>query len=326
MRRAICLSAVALAVLCALAAPALAGSYFPNRATDTLTYQNLRYGGEVTSRVDSTSGTWQHWTEFAGAGAQWVWSGSTSETLYVWTNGASQLVADLAAARGTSWTFRMTPHHLPGTATISARGVVVRTAAGTFKNCVVLALSGTSADAGTTAIAFAPGVGVVQWYESNIAGSVRKALVRGTINGVAYPRAAASALAVSGWINDYEQYIDGENPSTGSTVASVSMTVRNNTTAAITFQYRSSQRYDIAIDDADGNQVNIMSATMRFMMALGSETLQPGQSRTYAGTIQLFNLIAGGELAPGNYTVRMWLVGTGRAGVSFPIVVRRSGQ
>ncbi len=326
MRKALCLSGVALALLCALAAPALAGSYFPNRATDTLTYQNLRYGGEVTSRVDSTSGSWQHWTEFAGAGAQWVWTSSTSETLYAWTNGASQLVADLAAAQGTSWTFRMTPHHQPGTATIAARGVVVRTAAGTFKNCVVLALSGTSADAGTTGIAFAPGVGVVQWYESNIAGSVRKALVRGTIGGVTYPRAPRSALAVSGWINDYEQYLDGEYQSTGPVNASVSMTVRNNTTSPITFQYRTSQRYDIAIDDANGNQVNIMSASMRWLQALGSETIQPGSSKTYTGAIRLFDLNAGGELAPGNYTVRMWLVGTGRAGVSFPIVVRRTGQ
>lgn len=313
-----------LAVLCVLAAPVLAGSYFPNRSTDTYTYQDLRYGGEVTARVDSTSGSWKHWTDFAGAGAQWLWSGSWSERLYVWTDGSSQLMADLAAPQGSSWTFRMTPHHLPGTATIAARGVVVRTTAGTFKDCVVLALSGTSADAGTTSIVFAPGVGVVEWYETTIAGPVRKVLTRGWIGGVTYPRPPRSGLTVSGWVNDYEHWIDGETPSSGPTHVTVSMTVRNNTTSPIRFEYRTSQRYDIAIDNEAGEQVYIMSANMRWLTVMGSETLWPGHSKTYTGSVNLSDLVRDGQLEPGKYTIRMWLVGSERVGMSFPIVIRRT--
>ena len=46
-----------LVLVLAVAQVASASSWFPNRATDSLTYLNVRYGGESTATVDSTSGS-----------------------------------------------------------------------------------------------------------------------------------------------------------------------------------------------------------------------------------------------------------------------------
>lgn len=61
----------------------------------------------------------------------------------------------------------------------------------------------------------------------------------------------------------------------------LSLQVTNASQATVTLQFNSGQRYDFAVRDG-AREVWRWSADMGFTQALGSETLAPGETRTYA--------------------------------------------
>ncbi len=313
---------VALALV-ALAQVALAGSYFPNRSTDTFTYQNLRFGGESTASVDSTSGSWQHWTNFAGLGPQWVWTSSTSQVIYLWVNGQSLLFADLSAAVDTRWSFGSSMGIYTGSR-ISRRGAIVVTPAGTFRNCVMVDLDTTAVDAGLGGITFAPNVGVVQWFSQSIAGPQRTAFVRGTVNGLSYPRPAVAGLRVEAWTDQYEYYVDATPGQAAVTKLTASIKVRNSTSRTIPMWFNSGQSFDLAVYDTINDElITIWSANMRFTNQMRQLSIAPGGSMTFTGNVDLVG--RDGQLLPeGLYRVRIWLTATHREAAEFTIQVRQA--
>lgn len=313
---------MAVLALAVTAHAALASSWFPNRATDTLTYTNLRYGGDSTASVDSTSGGWQHWTDFGGLGPMWVWTSSTSEQVWIWASGQSVLFADLSAAVGTTWPLNGSlPNYT--NVTLTRRAFVAVTAGGTFQNCVMLDLGTNAVDFGTGGLTFAPGVGIVQWFNQSIAGPVRHAFKSGTLNGVAYPRRAVAGLRAEGWTDQYEYWVDATSQSSGTRKLTASLTVRNSTSRSMPMWFVSGQSYDISLEDPNGNQIAIWSANKRFTNQMRQLTIAAGSSMTFKDTIDLVG--PGGTMLPeGLYRVRIWLTAVQRVGSEFTVQVRQA--
>ncbi len=77
----------------------------------------------------------------------------------------------------------------------------------------------------------------------------------------------------------------------------LTLEVFNNASEPVTFQFKSSQRYDFIIEDGKKEQVWRWSASRMFAMVLGSETLGPGNPRlSYQETCSEM-------LAPGAYFI-----------------------
>lgn len=314
--------AMAVLALAVTAHAALASSWFPNRATDTLTYTNLRYGGDSTARVDSTSGSWQHWTDFGGLGPMWVWTSSTSEQVWIWANGQRVLFADLSATVGSAWPLNgVLPNYT--NVSLTRRAFVTVTPGGTFQNCVMLDLGTNAVDFGVGGLTFAPGVGIVQWFNQSIAGPVRHAFKSGAINAVAWPKRAVAGLRCDGWTDQYEYWVDASYQPSGATKLTASITVRNSMTQSMPMWFMSGQSYDIALEDADGNILNVWSANKRFTNQMRQLTLAAGQSMTFKDTIDLVRL-DGQPLAEGTYRARIWLTAVQGVESQFTIQVRQA--
>ena len=86
--------------------------------------------------------------------------------------------------------------------------------------------------------------------------------------------------------------------------------ITNVASSPITLEFPSSQRYDFAIETAEGESVWRWSAARSFMQVLGSEELQPGESRRYSET-----WVGSGEGR--DYVATGWVVST-----SYPVELR----
>lgn len=84
----------------------------------------------------------------------------------------------------------------------------------------------------------------------------------------------------------------------------MSLQVTNTTDQPITLQFSSGQRYDFTIKDAEGKVAWRWSEGRAFTMALGTETLDPGQSLRYEERFT-------GHLDPAAYRVTGTLTVTG---------------
>lgn len=90
------------------------------------------------------------------------------------------------------------------------------------------------------------------------------------------------------------------NYAVGETVV-ITLTLTNNTGTAQTYDFGSSQRYDVIIRRG-GNKVWQWSDGRAFLQVIGSETLQPGESRTYTVNWNQTNT-AGNQVPTGTYTI-----------------------
>ncbi|HSK20736.1 MAG TPA: BsuPI-related putative proteinase inhibitor [Longimicrobiales bacterium] len=86
--------------------------------------------------------------------------------------------------------------------------------------------------------------------------------------------------------------------------------ITNVASSPITLEFPSSQRYDFAVSTAEGESVWRWSAARSFMQVLGSEELQPGESRRYSET-----WVGSGEGR--EYVATGWVVST-----SYPVELR----
>lgn len=86
--------------------------------------------------------------------------------------------------------------------------------------------------------------------------------------------------------------------------------ITNVASSPITLEFPSSQRYDFAVSTAEGESVWRWSAARSFAQVLGSEELQPGESRRYSET-----WVGSGEGR--DYVATGWVVST-----SYPVELR----
>ncbi len=300
-----------------------ANSYLPNRATDRYTYHNVRFDSDSTSRVDTTSADWQHWTNFGGLGATWVWTSDANQQVFVRDGNRNVLFADFAASEGTTWNVS-TQFPLPRQVTLARRGVVVRTPAGTWKNCITLEMSSNAMDAGVTSMTFAPGIGIVQSYSTSIAGPVRLVLVRGSIGGTSYPRPARAAISVNAWTDQAEYWIDtAQVGASGSTKATASMTIRNQTSENMYFDFHFGAQFDIEVINDSGTVVSFWTRGRYFSQMAWRMTLAPGQSVNYNGEVELTD-DRGRNLPAGNYTIKIHTNSAQLVEATFPVTIRHA--
>ena len=77
----------------------------------------------------------------------------------------------------------------------------------------------------------------------------------------------------------------------------ITFEVFNHTPAAVRFDFSSGQRFDVVIEDDGGNEVWRWSAGKMFTMALGQETLGPGNPRL------IYETEYADRLEPGRYKI-----------------------
>ncbi|GIW72558.1 MAG: hypothetical protein KatS3mg102_2100 [Planctomycetota bacterium] len=316
--RALRIGAVALVASWCGAGVALAGNdYVPDGANDRWTYRNSRFGGEVTVAIDRTSGGWDHFTEFAGLGPSWVWTGTGHNWTYLWNGTTYELLTNFDARVGFSSSITIGCNR--GRVTLAGRGETVQVPAGTFADCVRLELQTSCADAGTTAIWFAPGVGIVKWSEQNIAGPVDWVLVRAEVGGRTYPQQSGQGggLVISGSFSATQLYVN-RMPGTGPRPApelTVSLEITNRSAQPLRFTFHSGQTYEIELLDAQGQVVTRWSDGRYFTQAIRTLELRPGESWSFT------DRLAVSVPAAGQYTARMRLTADKQVMVASPLQV-----
>lgn len=98
-------------------------------------------------------------------------------------------------------------------------------------------------------------------------------------------------------------------------------TASNRGSAPLTFHFRSGQRFDIAVADAQGAQVWQWSHDRLFTQVLGTLTLEAGESTSFEATWDQRDT-RGALVPPGRYRASAWLATadeSGRARVEFDI-------
>jgi hypothetical protein len=97
-------------------------------------------------------------------------------------------------------------------------------------------------------------------------------------------------------------------PATAAPGASISLalTAKNDGKTADVLRFRNGGRVDMQLIAGGGKVVFHWSKGMMFTMALASEKLEPGVSKTWSITAQL-----PADLPRGAYTVRIWSMATG---------------
>jgi agmatine/peptidylarginine deiminase len=180
-------------VVCALAfapATALANDFISTDPNDWFRYTNARTGQQVTSSMQRDLGGWRNWSDWAGMGSTWIYTDDAHDTFWIWNGTTYTQVANLSGQIGDTRSADMPPCNT-GTVQVLSRGPLT-TAAGTFNNVTRLGLQISCADAGTTSIWFAEGVGVVKWTESSFMGEVTWELDSAMVSGALFPQSPAA--------------------------------------------------------------------------------------------------------------------------------------
>ena len=162
-------------------------------------------------------------------------------------------------------------------------------------------------------MSFAPGVGPVAITSGS--GESFK-LVYARVGNKTWPAAQPAVAEVSA---DQYQYTNLANtiacitepcPSNHVTAkAKLSMTVTNRSSTARTWHFPSGQQYDFQLFEMNGRMVRAWSDGKAFIAALTTLTLQPNESRTFSGDIELED--REGKQLSGTLTVRGALLGQG---------------
>lgn len=179
-------------LLLALAAPAAANDYL---STDTANWFKYDNGSE--SRALGTEGNWQLWGNFAGLGDTWIYTWTDNNWWAVW-NGQTYQIMPAIDQLGQTRTVELETWG-QARVTVAEVGGNLTTPAGSFTNVSRIDLRYSNlADAGTTSIWIAKGVGVVQWSEQSIAGPRSRQLSQAFVGGNLIPAATTTTVTQPG--------------------------------------------------------------------------------------------------------------------------------
>lgn len=186
------------ALLALAPASAFANDYVSTNPNDWFRYANQQTQQQVRSEVDRdlTSGQgdegWRLWSNWAGLGHTWMYTSPNHDYLWLWNGTTHTLVGNLDGAVGEEQTVNLDCN--TGPARIASRGPLT-TAAGAFNDVTKIAFTTSCSDAGTTAIWFAKGVGIVKWTEQSIMGEQTFELTSALVDGRSYPQTAPTPTA-----------------------------------------------------------------------------------------------------------------------------------
>jgi hypothetical protein len=174
-------------------------------------------------------------------------------------------------------------------AKIESREAKIKTPAGEWENALHVSFEPSCADAGLTNMYIVPGVGIVAYEASSIAGPVKYELIyTRTGSGVAEAPQTAFTVAL-----DSPTYKAGERVD-----LLIRLTLR--TTEPVTLTFPSGQRFDARVWNDKGQAVYSWSADKLFAAVFSTQRVGPGE-RTSAFVANVPNL------GPGRYVLEAWL-------------------
>lgn len=180
------LSAIAAFALVAAAVPAHANEFVSDSRTDWYRYTGPG-GQDVRSQIQSETGGWRLWDEFAGFGSVWVFTYPGYDWFWIWDGQDAVPIANLSGQVGSSRTIDIGQNR--GRATVVARSQTLTTPAGTFNDVTQVSFTTSIPDAGVSSIWFARGVGPVKYETQSIAGPRAFQLASASVGGRSYPQA-----------------------------------------------------------------------------------------------------------------------------------------
>lgn len=257
----------------------------------------------VTTVEDSVlfdQGNWKQHQNFGGLGKVWIYTTNSNNLFYYW-NGSNSYCINLDAKVGSKFNF------LAGCndgVTIAARDLVMDTAAGHFTGVVQLTyghLAG-SADCGLLEQFFAPGVGVIKYSQTTIAGPVSYEFSFGMVQGVTYPKPTITAKATSDQF--YYTVKVGMNHPPVIPKAALTVELLNESAEPITFNYTHRCHCYVIIRDASGNVVKDTSIGQSNPPEAKTITINAGETYKQSLRVSLTNQ-EGGFLSEGAYTIEV---------------------
>ncbi|MGE0712361.1 MAG: agmatine deiminase family protein [Planctomycetota bacterium] len=167
----------------ALAAPAAANDYISTNPNDWYRFKNSKTGQEVRVEMLHDLGGWRLWSEFGGMGQTWIYTSPSHDWFWIWNGSDYTLVGNCSGNVGDARRINGPGCAANQTVTVASKAPV-STPVGNFSDATTFRFSGGScADAGTTSVSFAKGIGVVRWSEQSIMGEVTWELVAGNVGG-----------------------------------------------------------------------------------------------------------------------------------------------
>lgn len=289
------------AVALLFATTAGASEFLPLNVGDVASFATTA-GATRELRVDDSAGNWRHVEAFPLQSSGWLNSEANDSRVFVYNeaNSSSALLADFNRSVGTRFNFSVGGCN--NSATIGAKNLSLTVAAGSFQRVTRLDFGRSCADAGLLSAWFAPGVGLVKWSESNIAGAQEYSLQSARIGASTIGQAASAAgVRVSAQLPGPRVLVN-VTPR-----VSASLKIENSGSTAQTFTCPSTQQFDIILRNAEGETVNTWSATRRFAQVVTTFSVAPGASKEVGGEIDLTDLGTLAPLAVGSYTVAIEL-------------------
>lgn len=220
-------------------------------------------------------------------------------------SGAEQLWYRFGAAEGEAYKTEVGP--CSPAAVITSREATYEGPAGRFSNVLhIRYVPGPCADAGLTEEYFLAGTGLLRRTEVTIAGPRTYDLICSRTSG---RRIAAEPHVRFGVAVDRPVYVANLMPPVdpGRVVPrmTVRVTLRNTTDQPVRLAFPTSQRYDLEIQNAEGDTLWRWSDGKAFLMVYGEEQFGPGE-RNYVEVVRLAGK-DGRPLPEGRYVLRVWL-------------------
>ena len=296
---------------------AIANDFVPIQNGNNWNYETDYDQSAMRSQIQSRDGNWRKFSCFFGLEDQWVWTSDTSTSIYLWNGNDYELLVDTAQAVGTRYNMTV----IPGAdyAEITDKSMAT-TVAGDFQT-ITLAFRSSGRGPVIRGVTFASGVGVLSWdYLNMVDGlstwSLQDARVAGQtfdFTGTVNPPAPLNACSVTGTFEknfDYTPLCPMGQP--GCTLdpveVGVSMTITNDGSEDLVYNFTSSKYYEIEILDDTGSVLHRWSDGKFFTQALWDHTIPPGESWTFGDTIQ-FMTVDGTMLIGGDYILRISMNG-----------------
>ena len=193
--------------------------------------------------------------------------------------------------------FRTVVDPCSNTAFMQSRNARVTVPAGEFTNALKIHYPAANcADAGLSADAFVPYIGLVERESITIAGPRYLRLVYARVGGVTV---LSEPEVGFGLTLDKQQYGE-EDP----LVATARLTLRSTQAEPIELTFPTGQRFDLVIKDASGKEYARWSDGRVFPQAVGVERIGPGERNW---VIEMPLSVGGERLAPGRYIAEAFL-------------------
>ena len=264
--------------------------YWPLQVGNQWTYRSSPRGDPFTVEVTDTQtagGQTYFVVQGLPTGIAWLRM-SDDGTLYTYTGSGEAVWAAFGAAEGQSYATAIAPCN--ARAVVRSKAAKLNIPIGQFDNGLAIDYPPSGcADAGLTAEAYLPYIGLVQRVQTSIAGPVTYDLVYARLNdGLTIVTAPEQSFTVG---------LDAVVYPVGGT-ATARLTLRNTQAQPVSLTFPSGQRFDVVVRNGKGDVVYQWSRGKAFTMLYG--TLAVTGEKTWTAEFAV-------PAEAGKYTVEAWL-------------------